>query len=750
MAFSGTAALLFALLASLGSGPKVEVRDVGGSRVRGTTRLELQWESISGKPLAVFQSEAHDGLLALPPVPSGAAFIRVVGPQAVSEPLRLTADDRVLRLLPCGSLRIVDVPASSTSINVWMQLQGTASVFRRSLALRAGSEPPEFAVPTGPHAVAIDVGMAFPVHSESAVSLGDREVRDIRLPVSPSRHVTIRAQEKGSSKAVEGASIVPPENGKGEGLLWQAIAERCGKSQRNGRLDCGAISQGTRTLGVAAPGFRSAAVSIPPDSDSKSVFDAPARLARLIDVRLLVPGLTDEQRMSTVAVLRPCETGRCADAVKDRRVPFASGAMAVFSKVPPGAYQAWVETPSTRSDERTLHVSGWSDASDTWDVVLPVRSYRAAGKLSLEDGTPVEGTVWLEVVQEGVPRGTLAGRVESKSDGTFEQEFLAATGSSLWPTARSRAPISEGRYVPGVRLGEDGFVPWLGIQMEEAGLRVHLVDRESGEPVVGCTVVFSHQSETDGGLAREATDESGWAARAGLKVGRVSADAECVGYRPAYTGDVELDGTVIDRTLELEVAGDVELLIRSASGAPLAGASVFVATRDIEVSSFPFFVEPDEVGMSGYDGRVRVSGRGDSGVYVLAAGHALYVGRLPRCADRRGCAKEIGMSGLTAFPGLAIQDKDGTGSAVAWVVFSKDGVPIPVPIQRELLRITGGDARSIIQPEGGKWIHRLPQYFGPGNYLVEYSEKGTDGHWLRRPLGSISLPTTERVTFAQP
>lgn len=746
----GLLLLIPLLLTPQPSSARLLVLDVAGERLPDRTRLEAQWESSSAKPLGTFEGEIGEGYLSLPPRPRGAEVVRIVGPRAVSAPLSLSEESRLLQLVPSSTLRIFDIPTTAGILAVWMRLQANGAVFRRSIVLRPGSAPPELLVPTGPHDIVLDFGMAHPVHSEAGVTLGPSEVRTIVLTSAVSRRVSIQAVTKIGARPVEGASIVPPENDGAPAVYWEALKERCGRSGRDGRLDCGAVSPSTGSLGVAAEGLRSSTISLSTETDPAASGAVVAKLSPFVDVHLVVPGLDDPLREGLMAILRPCSTGRCTDDTKDRRVPFGTRPSASFSKVPPGDYQAWVETPSCRSDERFIRVPAWSDAADVLQLALPLQSYRAAGRLSLEDGTPLQGTVWLEIVPEGVPRGTLAGRVDSASDGYFELEFLASPGSSLWPMARSRGVPAEGRFVPGIRLGEDGSVPWIDLRLSQAGLRVRLVDRTDRAPVEGCGVLFSYRNEISSGLEPETSDASGVAIRAGLREGRITAAAECVGYEPATTGELELDGTLLERTIEMEPAGDVRIVIRSFHGGPLAGATVFVTTQDFESSPFPFFLQPDRVGTSGYDGSVVVHGRGEAGVFVLAANHALYVDRLPRCIDKGGCTRAIQMSAPAAFAGLTVQDADGTGLPAAWVVFSKHGVPIPLAIQQELIRVAGIDARGIIQPVGNDWVHLLPGHFGPGTYEIEYSERRTGGSWTRTPLGTISLPTAQRVTFVRP
>jgi len=165
---------------------------------------------------------------------------------------------------------------------------------------------------------------------------------------------------------------------------------------------------------------------------------------------------------------------------------------------------------------------------------------------------------------------------------------------------------------------------------------------------------------------------------------------------------------------------------------------------------FPFQVPAEEIGATDLSGEISVPARTTFGFYVVAPGHALFVGRLAPCANDDGCLQQVQLTRPIPFPGIRVRDAEGAPESAAWLVFLKDGIPIPVSIQNAVIEANHANPGLLILHEGTDSIHMLPGLFGPGIYEVEYVLATPGAAPERIPLGQFSLPASHRIELTLP
>jgi hypothetical protein len=290
----------------------------------------------------------------------------------------------------------------------------------------------------------------------------------------------------------------------------------------------------------------------------------------------------------------------------------------------------------------------------------------------------------------------------------------------------------------------------LNIELSTSGGVVKLLDKETRNPIADCDVAFFYWGVSSGGSRLLKSDASGAVHWLGISKGSYLARATCAGYRPASTEKVELSANSDETTLELEPAGGIRLRVHDANDVPLPGALVFVEQSTFENVTFPFQIPAEQLGTTDFNGEISVPARARPGFYVVAAGYSLYVARLQSCSIKTGCLEDVHLTRPIAFPGIRVRNVDGEPLSAAWLVFSKDGVPIPVSIQNELMRVNRTDPGQYIIRDGFDSVHMLPALFGPGLYNVEYTKTRRGAAPERIPLVRMTLPATHRIEVTLP
>ena len=178
---------------------------------------------------------------------------------------------------------------------------------------------------------------------------------------------------------------------------------------------------------------------------------------------------------------------------------------------------------------------------------------------------------------------------------------------------------------------------------------------------------------------------------------------------------------------------------------------MFLEQSTFENVTFPFQIPAEQLGATDYNGEISVPARPRPGFYVVAAGYALHVARLAPCPIRTGCVEDVSLTRPVAFPGIRVKNAEGEPQSAAWLVFSKDGVPIPVSVQGELLRVNqASPSQYLIIQEGFDTVHMLPALFGPGIYDVEYTKARQGAPPERIPLVRMVLPAAHRIELTLP
>jgi hypothetical protein len=417
----------------------------------------------------------------------------------------------------------------------------------------------------------------------------------------------------------------------------------------------------------------------------------------------------------------------------------------------PGLYRTWLEGAAVRSSTAPVVVSDDSAAPDDVDVALHFQLWHIAGVTRLRDGVGAPARIWFGILPENLQQEESAGSVDTDSTGAYNTLLLAPAGTYVWAHAISEKPAAEGEIAPpGIKLLEGTDPISLDIDLSTSGGTVRLLDKENGNPVPDCNVTFFHWGISSGGSRVLKSDTDGIVHWLGISQGTFLARAMCDGYRPASTEKVELSTNSDETTLELEPAGGIRLRVHDSNGDPLPGALVYLEQSTFENVTFPFQIPAERLGTTDFSGEIIVPARPRPGFYVVAAGYSLYVSRLQPCSKKTGCFEDVRLARPSAFAGIRVRNVDGEPQSAAWLVFSKDGVPIPVSVQEELTRVNHAGANEYIIREGFDTVHMLPALFGPGTYDVEYTKSRRGVAPERIPLVRMVLPATHRIEITLP
>jgi len=635
-----------------------------------------------------------------------------------------------------------------------MKLEGSDLEFSREL--RTNDEPGiEFAVPLGTYSVAVDLGPERVPIVIPAIVIGIRSVTRLNIRESTGRPLFLQVMTKEEKKPLAGASISGKPTPDLPPVFWRALVARCRVSDPSGVLSCGMVPLNLHDVDVVAPRRRRRHVSVPmpgPEIGPKQPLQAVlADFQNLTITTLLARDYPAAAVKGLTAVLSRCDRPPC-DASKAVRVEIGSRRSVRFSHVEPGLYRTWLEGALARSSSTPVAVSGESEAPDTIDVSLQLQMWNIVGTTRLRDGAGVPATIKFGILQENQYQEESAGAVNTDSTGAYDTLLLAPPGVYVAAHAIAEQPPAEGETAPpGIKLLEGNDRILLDVELDTSGGVVKLVDKETREPVPDCNVAFFYWGVTTGGSRVLKSDASGMVHWLGISKGTYLARATCEGYRPASTEKVELSASSDEKTLELEAAGGIRLRVRDANNDPLPGALVFLEQSTFENATLPFQIPAEQVGATDFDGEISLPARPRPGFYVVAAGYALHVARLAPCPIKAGCVEDVFLARPSAFPGIRVRNVNGEPQSAAWLVFSKDGVPIPVSIQSELMRVNQADpSQYLIIREGFDTVHMLPALFGPGIYDVEYSRSRPGASPERIPLLKMALPATHRIELTLP
>ncbi len=747
-----TAALALLVVASLDGAQSVPVIPPVGAPL--PERVEIEWLGPDSRSLALETLPILNQTIRLRTPPPGTESVRVVGPDVVSQPLLLKDNQAGIRLSRAGKLRVTGIPHEVTAVRVFLKLESSDLEFSRDFKTVSAPEL-EFAVPLGTYSAAVDLGTERAPMVISAIAISVRSAARLNVKETTGRSLTLQVMTKEDRKPLAGASILGNPTAELLPVFWHALAARCRMSDPSGVLSCGMVPLTLRSLDVVAPRRRRSHVSIAaPGSESDPKQPVRVVLAHFQDVTitpLLAKDYPAAVAGALTAILTRCDRPPC-DEAKGARMEIGSRRSVRVLQVEPGLYRTWLVGAAVRSSTIPVVVSDDSDAPDTVDVSPKLQLWHIGGVTRLPDGVGVPARIWLGIVLGDPPQGESAGIINTSSAGAYETLLLAPAGAWLSAHAASEKPPAEGETAPpGITLSEENDRIVLDVELSTSGGVVKLVDKETKAPVPDCNVMFFHWGLASGGARLLKSDTSGVVHWLGISKGTYIARAACEGYRPASTEKIELSPSSDETTLELEPAGEIRLRVHDENGDPLPGALVFLEQSAFENVTFPFQISAEQLGATDYDGQISVPQRPRPGFYVVAAGYALHVARLVPCPIKTGCVEDVSLTRPVVFPGIRVRNQDGEPQSAAWLVFSKDGVPIPVSIQTELLRVNQVDPNlyTIIR-EGLDTIHMLPGLFEPGIYDVEYTRSRRGSPPERIPLVWMALPATHRVDLTLP
>jgi len=717
-------------------------------------RVEIEWLGPESSSLALGTLPVTGRAILPGAPPPGAESIRVVGPDVVSQPLALKDLQAGIRLSRAGKMRLTGIPPEVPTARVFLKLESSDLVFSRQLKTNGAAEL-SFAVPLGTYSGAIDLGPERAPIVIPSIAISVRSVTSQNIKASTGRPLTLQVMTKEEKKPLAGASIFGKPTAELPPVFWRALSARCGVSDPSGVLACGMVPLTLHTMNVIAPQRRRARVEIAtPDPESDPKQPVRVTLAPFQDVAItlsLSRNYSPEIFKGLTAVLSRCDRPPC-DQSKAVRLVLGSRRTVTFSRVEPGTYRTWLEGDVCRSSTSAVAVPDDSEASDRVEIALELQLWHISGVTRLANGVGVPARIWFGILPGNLQQMEAAGIVDSDSTGAYETLLLAPAGTWFSAHASSGKPASEGETPPpGVTLvaGNDRIV--VDIEMSTSGGVVKLVDKETRDPISNCNVVFYHWGLSSGGVRTLKSDGSGVVHWLGISKGTYMVRATCDGYRPASTEKVELSAGSDETTLELEPSGGVRLRIHDENGDPLPGTLVFLEQSTFENVTFPFQIPAEQLGATDYNGEISIPARPRPGFYVVAAGYALLVARLAPCPVRTGCVEDVSLTRPVAFPGIRVRNAEGEPQSAAWLVFSKDGVPIPVSVQGELLRVNQvSPSQYLIIQEGFDTVHMLPALFGPGIYDVEYAKARQGAPPERIPLVRMVLPAAHRIELTLP
>jgi len=716
-------------------------------------RVEIEWLGPGGNSLALDTRPVRNRAIVLGTPPPGAEAVRVVGPDVVSLALAWKDRGAGLRLANAGRLRLSGIPKEVAVARVFMELEQSGLEYRREIRTRGAPEI-ELAVPLGSYAAAIDLGPDRAPVVIAPLAIRNAALTRLEIETPNGKPLNLQVTRREDGQPLAGASISGRPTPELPAVFWHALALRCGLSDPSGRFSCGVVPLPLFEVDVVAPRRRRAHVSMAtagPESEAKQ--SVKVALARYQDVRIATTFGSDYPERfvkGLTAVLARCGQSGCDDS-KAVRKELGPQRAVTFSEIEPGTYRTWLEGALVRSVTRPVAVSDDSGAPDAVAVSLQLNLWHVLGSTRLANAAGVPAKIWLGTFREDERQQELAAVVDSDGSGGYDLFVLAEPGAYLWAHAISEKPPAEGETTPpGVKLvdGDDRIL--LDIEMSTSGGVVRLVDKETREAVGGCKVAVYHWGPASGGSRFLNSDANGVVHWLGISKGTFVARAMCEGYRPASTEKIDLSDGSEETTLELERAGSVRLHVRDAEGHPLPGALLFLEQSNFENVTYPFQIPAEQLGVTDFNGEILVPARPRPGFYVLAPGHALHVARLAACSTKSGCIQEVRLARLTPFPGIRVRNAASQPVSAAWLVFSKDGVPIPVSIQSEIVRINRADSRSVIIREGPDTVHMLPGLFGPGVYDVGYAQPRSGAPPEVIPAARMALPSSHRIEIELP
>ena len=746
-----SAALALLFVASLEGSRALPVIPPDGAPL--PDRVEIEWLGPNSSSLALDILPVSNRGILLGTPPPNAESVRVIGPDVVSQPLLLKERQAGIRLSRAGRLRLTSIPQGVTAARVFLKLESSNLEFSREL--RANGEPEiEFAVPLGTYSAAVDLGPERPPIVILAIMIGIRSVARLNVKESTGRPLSLQVITKENRKPLAGASISGKPTADLPPVFWRALEARCRVSDPSGVLSCGMVPLTLHSIDVVAPRRRRGRAEVAmlgPESDPKQPLQVVLAHFQNVAITTLARDYPAAAVKGLTAVLWRCDRPPC-DESKSVRMEIGSRRSVSFSQAEPGLYRTWLEGPLVRSSSTPVVVSGESEAPDTIDVSLQLQLWRIVGSTRLRDGIGVPTRIKFGILQENQHQEESAGAVNTDSTGAYDTLLLVPAGAYVLAHATSEKPPAEGETaLPGIKLLEGNDRILLDVELSTSGGVIKLVDKETRDPIADCNVTFFHWGLSTGGVRVLKSDASGVVHWLGISKGTYLARATCEGYRPASTEKVELSANSDETTLELEPAGGIQLRVRDANGNPLPGALVFLEQSTFENVTFPFKIPAEQLGATDFNGEISVPAWPRPGFYVVAAGYALQVGRLPPCPIKTGCVEDVFLTRPSAFPGIRVRNVNGEPQSAAWLVFSKDGVPIPVSIQSELMRVNQVDpSQYLIIREGLDTVHMLPSLFGPGIYEVEYSRSRPGASPERIPLLKMALPATHRIELTLP
>jgi hypothetical protein len=285
---------------------------------------------------------------------------------------------------------------------------------------------------------------------------------------------------------------------------------------------------------------------------------------------------------------------------------------------------------------------------------------------------------------------------------------------------------------------------------------VHVIDRVSGEPIVDATLAseFAPRGMPSEGLRTATADAKGEVHLEDLEEGVLTLRGFADGYSSRVMRDVAVPADA-DLSIRLELTRKTAYRIRTSdpAGTRIPSAEILVC-NDLG-SSRPRTDRTRVLGRTNDQGELILSELlGEpAAAFVVAAGYTARIVRLPAAADAESDLErntaDVVLTPYAPGPGLRVRNQSGETRDEALVLFSQQGVEIPLAVIARSALLNGVDPTNLVYGHGDRATH-YQELLAPGIYDVMILSPGVDGgadsaRDTRDRIGVVTLPLTRAI-----
>lgn len=708
-------------------------------------RIAVAWRDEAGSELGISEGKATRGVLAVK-APAGATALQICGQVFLSRPMTIRdAVGRGVTVVRAASVEVAGVKAGDGTRLLLAREQGKGYSISSVPGpdARFGPDGRSLLMLPGRYILGADQGRNAPVLLTKAFEATPGPNSEVATISDDARPISLSVKNIAKA-AVSGAQILPPEDADAEqALLVSLLSRRAGQTGRDGKADLGAVSTKRPTiLRIVAPGYRTGRIAVGPSER------ADAALLQVVlrpwpDLRVNVS--------NSVRVDGPVVIERCAEweyerfacnggwkAVVEARL---IDGVAIAPRMEPGVYSVRLSDPG--SSLVRVEVEDDPSGPDVVDVDLPLKEWFLRGETRLADGSPVRASVSVTAVSTRARQSHRLAVVDGEADGSFLARVLAPEGMDVSLHAWADEPLARTPKGTVVQLGAEP--PSIDLELDSTGVVVRVLDRETDEPIVGCSVVV--QAVREGGSLQMSfqTDAVGRIRMSGLRDSSVKLLPKCQGYASGSGTIVEMAGGERKEVdIRLDRTGVIRLRFENVAGHRLMGVRAFALPPVLWDP--PYGTPTTSLGISGPDGELEVEGDKYAGLplFSLLPESAVSIDRLPSGDScRNGCDFTVRISPRVPFPGLSVSSAAGRALPPEGIIFRKGTIPITLPLLDEVLSVTGLGVGSLFRGSEGANVVMIPMLFAPGDYEMDYTTRdSSSGKISTLPVGSFRMPSS--------